>query len=97
VISSAIAVGALAVPFLTEVTRPYVRWCAWVLGAQAVVGALGFVLHAAAVTRQPAASWFEKVLSGAPPLAPLLFPNLVVLAAIGLWVMNRGLSGRSGG
>ncbi|MEO8078779.1 MAG: hypothetical protein ABI818_20815 [Acidobacteriota bacterium] len=95
VISSAVAVGSLAVPFVTEVTRSYVRWCAWVLGTQAVIGVAGFVLHAAAVTRQPAASWFEKVLTGAPPLAPLLFPNLVVLAAIGLWVLNRGMSSRT--
>jgi hypothetical protein len=34
---------------------------------------------------------FEQVLSGAPPMAPLLFPNLVVLGCIGLWAMSRRL------
>jgi len=96
VITSAAAVGCLTVPFVMEVTRPYVRWCAAVLGVQAVIGVVGFFLHAAAVARQPAASWFEKVLTGAPPLAPLLFPNLVLLGAIGLRVLNRRVSGEAG-
>lgn len=95
VITSAAAVGCLAVPFVVEVTRAYVRWCAGVLAVQAVIGVVGFFLHAAAVARQPAASWFEKVLTGAPPLAPLLFPNLVLLGAIGLWVLNRRVSGEA--
>jgi hypothetical protein len=60
-----------------------------VLAVQALVGILGFGLHLASVTRQPAPSWFEKILSGAPPMAPLLFPNLVVLATIALWALGR--------
>jgi len=46
--------------------------------------AIGFL----ADTHQPAASFFERILNGAPPMAPLLFPNLVVLAAIALWKME---------
>ena len=37
---------------------------------------------------QPAPSLFEKILSGAPPMAPLLFPNLVVLGLIALWALS---------
>jgi hypothetical protein len=88
VVTSACAIGALAVPFLMPVTRPYLTMCAGVLAVQALVGVLGFGLHASAVVRQPAATWFEKVLSGAPPMAPLLFPNLVVLACIALWTLR---------
>jgi hypothetical protein len=88
VVTSAFAIGFLAVPFVVDVSRPYLKLCAVVLAAQAAVGVLGFVFHLAAVARQPAASWFEKVLSGAPPMAPLLLPNLVVLAAIALWVLD---------
>lgn len=91
VASSAFAIGFLVVPFLVQVTRPYLRLCAAVLAVQAAVGVLGFCFHVAAVARQPAASWFEKLLSGAPPMAPLLFPNLVVLAAIALWVLDGGI------
>jgi hypothetical protein len=92
VISSAFAVGFLVVPFIVDVTSPYLRLAAAVLAVQAVVGVLGFGFHLSAVARQPAAGWFEKILSGAPPMAPLLFPNLVVLACIALWVLGRETS-----
>lgn len=89
VVSSAFAIGMLVVPFLMPVRRVYIRWCAIVLGVQAAVGVLGFVLHAAADLRQPAPTLFEKILSGAPPMAPLLFPNLVLLGWIALWALVR--------
>jgi hypothetical protein len=92
VVSSAFAVGFLIVPFATAVNARYLRLCAIVLGVQAVVGLLGFGFHLTADLRQPAATVFDQVLSGAPPLAPLLFPNLVVLAGIGLWAMSRQLA-----
>ena len=56
---------------------------------------IGFALHAEADLRQPGASLFEKLLNGAPPMAPLLFPNLVVLGWIGLWVLLRQPAGRT--
>lgn len=87
VVTSALAVGFLVVPLLIRVTVPYLRLCAIVLGLQAVVGVLGFVLHVLADLRQPAPTLIEKVLSGAPPMAPLLFPNLVALALIALWTL----------
>jgi hypothetical protein len=90
VVTSAFAIGFLIVPFLTHVTAPYIRLCAGVLGVQAFVGLLGFGFHLESVARQPAAGWFEKILSGAPPMAPLLFPNLVLLAAIALWTLAEG-------
>ncbi|MEP7304389.1 MAG: hypothetical protein ABJA98_02615 [Acidobacteriota bacterium] len=91
VVSSAFAVSFLLVPFLMEVTRRFLTLCAVVLGAQALVGVLGFALHLQAVVRQPGRTFFERLLSGAPPMAPLLFPNLVILALIGLWVLGRRL------
>ena len=88
-VSSAFAIGFLIVPFVVDVSRSYLQLCAAVLAVQGVVGILGFLFHAASVARQPAATWFEKILSGAPPMAPLLLPNLVVLATIALWVLDR--------
>jgi hypothetical protein len=67
----------------------YLRLCAAVPAVQGVVGVAGFAFHVASDVRQPGASWFERILSGAPPMAPLLFPNLVVLGWIALWVMRR--------
>jgi hypothetical protein len=85
VVSSAFAVGFLLVPFGTTVTVSYVWLCVVVLLVQALVGMVGFAFHVAADLRQPGATLFERALSGAPPLAPLLFPNLVALGLIGLW------------
>ena len=34
----------------------------------------------------------DNFVYGAPALAPLLFPNLVLLACIGLWVLSKHLS-----
>ena len=92
VASSALAVGFLLVPFLVRITVPYLWLCAAVLAVQAAVGVAGFLLHIAADLHQPAATVFERVLNGAPPMAPLLFPNLVLLAAIALWTWARHLA-----
>jgi hypothetical protein len=91
VASSALAVGFLLVPFLARVTDAYLGLCALVLFVQAIVGVLGFGLHLAADLRNPGATMFDRILSGAPPMAPLLFPNLVVLALIGLWVLAKSV------
>jgi hypothetical protein len=91
VASSAFAVSFLLVPFLVRVGRRFLILCAGVLILQALVGVLGFLLHAAADIEGPSSSAFENIVHGAPPLAPLLFPNLVLLGLIALWVLNRHL------
>ena len=95
VVSSAFAIGFLIVPFAAEVGIAYLRLCGAILVVQALVGVIGFGLHAQADFRQPAGSLFERVLTGAPPMAPLLFPNLVVLGGIGLWALSRQPAGRA--
>jgi hypothetical protein len=97
VVTSALAVGFLLVPFVVRITVPYLLLCALVLALQALVGIAGFVLHSAADLRQPGATLFERVLSGAPPMAPLLFPNLVLLSAIALWTWAPHLQPRHPG
>ena len=62
------------------------RRCCWSQGA---VGLLGFYFHVAANLRGPSPRLFDNFVYGAPALAPLLFPNLVLLACIGLWVLRR--------
>ncbi len=91
VISSAFAVGFLAVPFLVKVDRRFLGLCAVVLLAQAVVGLLGFYYHLRADLHGPSRNLLHNIIDGAPLMAPLLFPNLVLLALIGLWVMSRRL------
>lgn len=87
VISSAFAVGFLFVPLVMRVTRRFLIACTVVLAVQAAVGIAGFVMHGMADLRGPAGRMVTNIVYGAPPLAPLLFPNLVLLGAIALWTL----------
>jgi hypothetical protein len=91
VASSAFAVGFLLAPFCTPVGRRYLWLCAAVLLIQAAVGLLGFYFHVAADLHEQSSNTLAKFLEGAPALAPLLFPNLVLLAGLGLWVLGQQL------
>ncbi len=95
VLSSALATGFLIVPVLLPVTRRYLDVCLGVLGVQALVGILGFCYHLRMNLMEPGASLFEKSVNGAPPMAPLLFPNLVGLTLIGLWELAAHLPDES--
>jgi len=96
VVSSALATGFLIVPVFMPVTRRYLDLCLAVLGIQAAVGILGFWFHLRMNFFTPGVSLFEKSVYGAPPMAPLLFPNLVALALIGLWELAAHLPVESG-
>jgi hypothetical protein len=85
VIASAIAVGFLAVPLLMRVSRTYLDLCAAILLLEAGIGIWGFLLHAQANLRGPSVHAFDNFIYGAPALAPLLLPNLVLLSMIALW------------
>ena len=88
VVASAIAVGFLAMPLITRVSRPYIDLCAAILLLEAGVGLWGFVLHAAANLRGSSVHAFDNFIYGAPPMAPLLFPNLMVLGIVALWQLR---------
>jgi hypothetical protein len=89
VASSAFAISFLLVPFLVRTEVRFLMLCALVLVAQALVGVLGFLLHVLADLQGPSSRMFENIVHGAPPFAPLLFPNLVILSLIALWAIRR--------
>ncbi len=89
VASSAFAVGFLLLPFLIQINRSFLAACGVVMLVQAAVGLLGFYYHTAANLHGPSPSQFDNFVYGAPAMAPLLFPNLVLLAFLGLWVLRR--------
>jgi hypothetical protein len=89
VIASALAVGFLVTPLLIPVPQMFLRLCAAVMLGEAGVGVWGFVLHAAHNLQGPSVRVFDNFIYGAPPMAPLLFPNLVALGLIALWRLNR--------
>ena len=88
VVASAIAIGFLVVPLIMPVSRRYLDLCGGILLLEAGVGLWGFVLHVGANLRGPSIHAFDNFIYGAPPLAPLLFPNLMILAVIALWRMR---------
>lgn len=88
VVASAFAVGFLALPLLTKISRPYIDLCATLLLLEAAVGLWGFVLHAEGNLQGPSVHAFNNFIYGAPPMAPLLFPNLMVLGIIALWQLR---------
>jgi uncharacterized membrane protein YbaN (DUF454 family) len=53
----------------------------------AAVGVWGFLLHARANLAGPSIHALDNFVYGAPPFAPLLFPNLVVLGLLAVWRM----------
>jgi len=89
VASSAFAVSFLLVPFLVRVGERFLLLCGAILSFQAVVGVIGFFLHVIADFGGPSSGLFENIVHGAPPFAPLLFPNLVLLSFIALWELRR--------
>jgi hypothetical protein len=88
-----VAASAFAVSFLLiAVIRPqeiwFLKWCVAMMLLQVIVGLLGFALHLIADFTGPAANLTTNLIYGAPIFAPLLFPNLAILAAIGIWELQ---------
>ena len=88
VVVSAVAVGFLVTPLLMRVSAKFLTLCGWVLMGEAAVGVWGFILHALHNLHGPSVHAFDNFIYGAPPMAPLLFPNLVALGLIALWRMR---------
>lgn len=91
VASSAMAVGILVAVLLVYDNRPLLRLCAWVMGAQVVVGVLGALLHGRTNLARPRQSLWEGFLYGAPVFAPLLFADLAILAVLALLALERAM------
>jgi hypothetical protein len=89
VVAAAFAVGFLAVAVSGSPSRRYLLWCQGVMNLQVLVGLLGFWYHIAARSGDEAhlaaEGWIRELVFGAPLFAPLLFADLALLAALGLW------------
>ena len=84
--ASAFAVTFLSMPLVMRVTRGYLTVCALVLVLEVAVGLAGFWLHVRADLAGPSPRLLENLVYGTPSLAPLLFVDLSLLAALGLAV-----------
>ncbi len=84
VITSAMAIGCLGVLLCVPYQQRFVKFCVGVLCINIIIGIAGFFFHLAAGLQTPAIRHTEKFLYGAPLFAPLLFPNLSILALLGI-------------
>jgi hypothetical protein len=91
VIAGAFATSFLFVAVLRSSDRAFLRLCLVVMGVQALVGVVGFVLHLLANLRSGEPTLLEKLVFGAPAFAPLLFVDLAALAALGLVEMQKAV------
>jgi len=82
---SAVAVGFLFTAVFLSPGRRFLQLCGGVMVFAAAVGIWGFALHAKANLVGPSIHAFANFVHGAPPFAPLLFPNLAILGLLGIY------------
>ena len=85
VITSALASSSLGTLLCMQRKQRFITFSITVLCLNIIIGVVGFFLHLAADLNVPALQDTEKLLYGAPLFAPLLFPNLSLLALLGIW------------
>lgn len=86
VVSSSFGVSFLLVLSFKQGNRRYLQWCLAVMMLQVVVGIIGFCYHFSANMQGPS-QMRDNFIYGAPAFAPLLFVNLSLLAALGIWAL----------
>ena len=83
--TSAFAVGFLTTIFIMNVTSSFMRLCSYVAVMQMATGFLGFYLHLTGLLAGNSRSFMDTIIYGPPIFAPLLLPNISLLALIGIW------------
>lgn len=89
VIAAALACAFLLLLVLRPSDPTLLRVTAWLMAAEILVGIAGFALHLFGNLDVPSPKVWERFLYGAPVFAPLLFANLALLAALGMWALAR--------
>ena len=87
VVAAGFGVGFLLLTLFANRDRFFLKVTIGVMVLCALVGVAGFGLHLWADLESEGSSLAYKFLYGAPVFAPLLFPNIALLAGIGLWDM----------
>lgn len=94
---AAATVGWLAIPMVHRTPRAYLKGALVVLALAAATGIVGFGLHLRPALTEETGTLADRIIYGAPVFAPLLFPNLALLGAIGVWdLMAKDWTTREG-
>ncbi len=86
VVAAALAVGTLLLA-LWDHSRQFLIFASAMLAFQCLIGFVGFILHFLAIRSGPMATLMENSIFGTPMFAPLLFVNLALLGAIGIYAL----------
>lgn len=87
--SSAFACGFLLLAAMRPQNRTHLSATLAVLFLQVIVGLIGAAMHWEGIAARPGSSLADRVIHGPPAFAPLLFADLALLAAIGIWSLRR--------
>ena len=85
VVSSAFAISFLILLIVSAYDRRLLLAGYVVVALQILVGVAGFGLHLSATLAAGDPNLFNRIVYGAPLFAPLLLPNIAMLAMIGMW------------
>lgn len=92
VVAGAVAFGFLLAVVVVPDNRPLIGLCLVLMGLQVVVGLVGFWLHARGNLEALSPSYLSRFVYGAPIFAPLLFADLALLGALGLWAQAAAVA-----
>ncbi len=82
---AAVTVGWLIIPIFLRTPALYLKLALGILALAAITGVVGFLLHLNPTITEEGGTLRERVIYGPPLFAPLLFPNLALLGALGVW------------
>jgi len=94
VVTAAVVVGFIVLLPTHHAHGSFRAGCIAVLLLSMLVGVIGFGLHATANLRGEMTSTLDNFIFGAPVFAPLLFPNIALLALIALYALRRTAPGK---
>ncbi len=92
--AAAFAVSFLAVAVVRHRDHTLLVACLLLMAAEVAVGVLGFLLHLASDLAGPSSSARDNFIYGAPIFAPMLFADIAVLGALGLWFLRKATDSR---
>ncbi|MFT5198952.1 MAG: hypothetical protein ACI87O_001612 [Planctomycetota bacterium] len=85
VLAAAFGFAFLVMAVITPKDRGFLKACAWMMGAQVLIGLIGAAFHIGAILDGPSDSLLSNAIHTAPLFAPLLFVDLALLGCLGLW------------
>jgi hypothetical protein len=97
VVGGALAFGFLVAAVMVPESVSRLTMNLALMAIQIVIGLLGFYLHARADLANQLAPIWDRFIFGAPIFAPLLFADIALLAALGLWAQARSLAAAGDG